>query len=353
MRKSSKIATWPTYKPDLPTRLSEEDRVTVIYTTHALHPSAGALLAGAGEMRIASAPDPETLTRECRDADILIVRAPIPRELFHAQARLRLAVRHGAGLDWIPIDAATEAGVLVANVPGVNARTVAEHVIFGAMAVLRRFRTVDRDLRQKGWNAGRAHSDQASELAGKTMGILGLGNIGRNIAAIARNGFGMTVLATTRTMGALPDGVAARNLDQLMTESDIVALCCPLTAETRGIIDARHIGLMKSTAILVNVSRGAVIDDDALVAALQAGRIGGAVLDVFTEQPLPEGHPYFSFDNVVITPHMAGITEESMMRMGVGAAEEALRVLAGELPVNLRNPEVVARFRQRFSQPSA
>lgn len=323
--------------------------MTVIYTTHALHPGASAVLREAGEMRIASAPDPETLTRECRDADILIVRAPIPRELFHAQTRLRLAVRHGAGLDWIPIDAATEAGVLVGNVPGVNARTVAEHVMFGAMAVLRRFRSVDRDLRQKGWNAGRAHADQASELAGKTIGILGLGNIGRNIAAIARNGFGMTVLATTRTIHAMPDGVAPRSLDELMAESDIVALCCPLTPETRGIIDTRRIGLMKPTAILVNVSRGAIIDDNALVAALRAGRIGGAVLDVFAEQPLAAGHPYFSFDNVVITPHMAGITEESMMRMGVGAAEESLRVLAGELPINLRNPEVVERYRQRFS----
>jgi D-3-phosphoglycerate dehydrogenase len=323
--------------------------VTVIYATHALHPGACALLRGAGEIRVASGPDPETLTRECREADILIVRAPIPRELFRTQTQLRMAVRHGAGLDWIPIDAATEAGVLVANVPGVNARTVAEHAIFGAMVVLRRFRSVDRDLRQKGWNAGRAHADQASELAGKTIGILGLGNIGRNLATIARNGFGMTVLATTRRTSALPEGIAPRSLDELMADSDIVALCCPLTPETRGIVDARRLGLMKPTAVLVNVSRGAVIDDVALIAALRAGRIGGAVLDVFTEQPLPAGHPYFSFDNVVVTPHMAGITEESMMRMGIGAAEETLRVLAGDLPVNLRNPEVVERYRQRFS----
>lgn len=326
--------------------------MTVVYTTHVLHPSAAALLAEAGELRTASALDPETLTRECRDADIIIVRAPIPPELFQAQTRLRMAVRHGAGLDWVPIDAATQAGVLVANVPGVNARTVAEHVFFGAMAVLRRFRSVDRDLRQEGWHAGRAHSGQTSELSGKTIGILGLGNIGRNIAAIARNGFGMTVLATTRATSAPPDDIAIRALDELMAESDIVALCCPLTLETRGIIDARRISRMKPSAVLVNVSRGAVVDDDALIAALRAGRIGGAVLDVFTEQPLPADHPYFSFDNVVITPHMAGVTEESMMRMGMGAAEETLRVLGGALPVNLRNPEVLARYRERFC-PSA
>ena len=105
---------------------------------------------------------------------------------------------------------------------------------------------------------------------------------------------------------------------------------------------------MKPSAILINVSRGPVIDDDALISALREHRIAGAALDVFATQPLPPDHPYFTFDNVIITPHMAGITEESMMRMGVGAAEEALRVLAGELPVNLRNPEVVPQYRARL-----
>jgi D-3-phosphoglycerate dehydrogenase len=114
-------------------------------------------------------------------------------------------------------------------------------------------------------------------------------------------------------------------------------------------IDARRIALMKPAAVIVNVARGPTIDDDALIAALRENRIGGAALDVFATQPLPPEHPYFSFDNVVVTPHMAGITEESMLRMGVGAVEETLRVLAGELPVNLRNPEVVERYRQRFA----
>lgn len=107
---------------------------------------------------------------------------------------------------------------------------------------------------------------------------------------------------------------------------------------------------MKPTALLVNVSRGPVVDDDALLAALSEGRIGGAALDVFTVQPLPQDHPYFGFDNVILTPHAAGITRESMLRMGMGAAEEAVRVLKGELPVNLCNPEAVALYRTRFPQ---
>ncbi len=126
-------------------------------------------------------------------------------------------------------------------------------------------------------------------------------------------------------------------------------LCCPLTPETRGLIDARRLGLMKKTALIVNVARGPVIVDEALIDALRDGRIGGAALDVFATQPLPPDHPYFAFDNVIITPHMAGITEESMMRMGTGAAAEVVRILAGDLPLNLRNPEAVAAYRTRFS----
>jgi D-3-phosphoglycerate dehydrogenase len=323
--------------------------MTVIYTTHALHPRAAELLDKAGEIRIASAHDAGTLVKECREADILIVRAPIPEQLFEQQTRLRMAIRHGAGLDWIPIDAATRAGVLVANVPGANARTVAEHVIFASMAVLRRFRIVDRDLRGKGWFAGRAHSVFGNELTDRTLGIIGMGNIGRQLAAIAVGGFGMRVLATSRSMSSLPDEVAAADLDDLLSGSDIVALCCPLNDETRGLINAQRLSLMKRTAVLVNVSRGQVVDEDALVSALASGRLGGAVLDVFSEQPLPQDHPLLAFDNVLITPHMAGITDESMMRMGIGAAEETLRVLGGGLPLNLRNHDAVNSYQKRFA----
>ena len=141
------------------------------------------------------------------------------------------------------------------------------------------------------------------------------------------------------TMDALP---------RLLSEADVLVLCCPLTPQTRGMIDAGRLKLMKPGSLIVNVARGPVIDDEALIAALREERIGGAALDVFATQPLVPDHPYFGFDNVLITPHMAGITEESMMRMGVGAADEVLRVLAGELPVNLRNPEAVQLYRKRF-----
>ena len=149
-----------------------------ILSTHPLHPRATAMLAGAGKLVVASALDAKTLVAEAADADIVIVRAPLPPELFQGAARLRAAIRHGAGLDMIPVEAATSAGVLVANVPAVNARSVAEHVMFVTLALLRRFRMVDRDLRAKGWLAGRCHANDNTELAGKTIGIVRVGDVG-------------------------------------------------------------------------------------------------------------------------------------------------------------------------------
>lgn len=319
-----------------------------ILSTHTLHPRAKDMLAGAGELVVASALDHDTLAREARDVDIIIVRAPLPPALFEGAPRLRAAIRHGAGLDMIPVDAATSAGVLVANVPAVNARSVAEHVFMVSLCLLRQFRLVDKGLRAESWNAGRSYADSNHELAGKTIGIVGLGAVGREVARIAEHGFGLEVVATTGGSSAPPPGVRVIGIDDLVAISDMIVLCCPLTPQTRGLIGAARIARMKPTALLVNVARGPVIDDDALISALQNNRIGGAALDVFATQPLPAGHPYFGLGNVVLTPHMAGITEESMMRMGTGAAGETLRVLAGELPLNLRNPEAVARYRERF-----
>jgi D-3-phosphoglycerate dehydrogenase len=321
----------------------------VIFSTHRLHPAAEARLSEAGRLCFASALDERTLIREGRDAAVIIVRAPIPAALFGVVPALRAAIRHGAGLDMIPLEAASRAGVLVANVPAVNARSVAEYVIFACLALLRRFRMIDRDLRGAGWPAGRAHADLAHELSGRTMGIVGFGSVGRAVAAIARDGFGLPILVHTRSPDVLRgEALEVCELDRLMAESDIVVLCCPLTAETRGLVDARRLALMKPSALLVNVARGPVVDEAALVSALEAGRLGGAALDVFSSQPLSGDHPFLSLDNVILTPHLAGITAESMLRMGMGAAEEAVRVLSGRLPVNLCNPEAVAAYRRRF-----
>src|SRR5262245_20764689 len=249
----------------------------------------------------------------------------------------------------IPVEAASAAGVLVANVPGVNARSVAEHVVFVALALARRFRAIDTDLRRKGWLAGRAHSIIARELHGATMGIIGMGHLGRAITIIAGPGFGMSVLGSTRRNSGFPEGVKPVTRNELLRLRDYVVLACPLSPETRGMIADRQTALMPKGSFLINVARGAVTVEEDVVAALRTGHLGGAAIDVFAEQPLPPDHPFLALGNVILTPHLAGITEESMARMGIGAVEEALRVLKGNLPLNLVNPSVVAHYRRRFA----
>lgn len=319
----------------------------MIFSTHPLHPEVMADLQALGSLRIASAPTAEAITAGAAGAEIIVVRAPIPAGIARRERGLRALIRHGAGLDMIDVEEATTAGVLVANVPGANALTVAEHVIWTAMALLRRQPQVTRDLHVAGWAAARAHSDHGQELSGRTLAILGLGNIGKTLARIAHNGFAMPVIAHTRS-GSGCDGVEAVSFQELLERADILALCAPLTAQTRGIVNAEALGRMKPGAILVNVARGPLVVERDLVKALSDGHLAGAALDVFDTQPLPSNHPYLKLPNVILTPHMAGITEESMLRMGQGVVAEARRVLAGDLPVNLVNPAVVSTYRGRF-----
>ncbi len=318
-----------------------------VFSTHPLHPLVTERLFVASDYIVASAPTAAAIMAEGTSADVLIVRAPIPPEYFGLALGLRAAVRHGAGLDMIPVDVATGAGVLVANVPGANASTVAEHAIFAAIGLLRQFRRVDTALRRDGWAAGRAYADHGRDLSGRTLGILGFGNIGQALHRLA-SAFGMRVIACTRRPGSLPPDVTPVTLDELTAQADVLVLCCPLTPETQGAISGSRIAAMQPGAVLINLARGPLVDTAALTLALQSGRLGGAALDVFDTQPLPKDSPLFALDNVILTPHMAGITEDSMFRMGMTAVDEVLRILNGDLPVNFCNPQVEARYRARF-----
>jgi len=188
-----------------------------------------------------------------------VVRAQLPDDIFDAAASLIGAVRHGAGVDMIPIAAATARGVLVANVPGVNANTVAEHVLRSILQLARHTAPMTLRLRERsaGWAKARAFADAGFELAGRTLGLVGFGHVGREIARLCGTGLSMTVLAHTRSPLA-PDEMRARRmpLPELLAQSDFVVLACPLTDETRGLIGAAELALMKRGAYLVNVARG-------------------------------------------------------------------------------------------------
>jgi D-3-phosphoglycerate dehydrogenase len=224
---------------------------------------------------------------------------------------LRLISVWGTGTDHVDLAAAAQRGVAVTNTPGVSAISIAEHTMALLLAVARRIPQVDAATRAGGWPRG-----QSIQLYGKTCGIVGLGAIGRQFWRIAA-GFGMRVVAWTMHPR---EGDPMVELEELYRTSDVVSVHLRLSEQTTGFIGARELGMMKPSAILVNTARGAIVDEAALIEALTAGRIGGAGLDVFTDEPLPAGHPLTKLSNVAITPHCAGITPEALeagLRMAV------------------------------------
>jgi len=322
-----------------------------ILLTQAIHPTVQAGLAELGEVRVAADTSPDTLRREASTCSVVVVRAPLPDDIFDAAPRLVGAVRHGAGVDMIPVEAATAHGVLVANVPGANAHTVAEHVLSSLLLLARRRGSVQTRLQAgpEAWAAARALADTGFELPGRTVGLVGYGYVGQAIARLCA-GLDMRVLAHSRS-GPRAGAPAAEHVElrALLSRSDFVVLACPLTAQTRGLIGASELAAMRPGASLVNVARGPVVQEAALIDALRSGRLAGAALDVFDVQPLRQDHPYRQMEQVLLTPHVAGITADSMRRMGLGAALAVEHLLRGDVPPNCVNPQAEAAFRQRVA----
>ena len=291
------------------------------------------------------APDstPATLKRLAADADGIIIRSKLPDDIFDAAPRLRGVVVHGTGTDLVPVAAATERGVMVANLPGINAQSVAEYCAMAMLMLARGVISIVNSLKTEPWDTARVRGAGAHEIAGMTLGVVGVGEIGGRLAKIARHGFGMKVLGHQRRLDRLPPEASPAPLDELLATSDFVVLACPLTPQTRYLMNAKTLGLMKTTAWLINIGRGAVVQETALVEALREKRIAGAMLDVYEHYRLEPGHALFSLDNVILTPHLAAVTQESRARAGVAAADEMLRILRGERPRNLVNPEVLKK----------
>lgn len=225
--------------------------------------------------------------------------------VFQRTPNLRLLSLWGTGTDNVDLAAAASHGVTVTNTPGVSAFSIAEHALALMLAVARRIPRLDREVRQGGWPRG-----QAAQMHGKTLGVIGLGAVGRQFARLG-TGIGMRVIAWTMH----PDpalGFEIVALDELLRSSDVVSLHLRLSDETRGFLGKRELEKMKPSAILINTARGPIVDQQALLEALTAGRIAGAGLDVFDVEPLPGGHALTHLENVVLTPHSAGVTPEAL-----------------------------------------
>ena len=329
--------------------MAHEMNQPVVLCTLPLHAAGLKLLEGVADVVVAPDPRAETLYGLIGTADILLVRSQLPADLFDRPNHLIGVIRNGTGLDLIPVESATKHGIPVANVPGANVQTVAEYCVAAMLALTRRIETMHRDLRARGWADARVHTERTAGLHGKTIGIVGLGDIGSKLAAICHLGFGMRVLAYQPRPKPKADYIETIPLDEVLAQSDFVSLNCPLTAETRHLLDARRIALMKNTAMLINAARGPIADEAALAQALRTHRLGGAVIDVFSQQPLPRDSAFLGLDNVLLTPHAAGLTPESFAAMSTGAAKQMLQLFASQRPAHLVNPEVWERFIARRS----
>ncbi len=262
---------------------------------------------------------------------------PFDRTVFAACPTLRVLARVGVGVDTIDLDAATEAGVSVTTTPGINTNTVADHTLALMLASVRRIVENHLSLKAGAWDRGGART--GTELAGSTVGIVGLGAIGQAVAKRLA-GFEVDILGYDVQTAAAP-GVRAVELDELLRESDLVTLHVPLLSSTRGMIGARELSLMRPGAILVNVSRGGIVDEEALLDALHGGQLGAAALDVFSREP-PSSSPLLELPQVVATPHIGGIslsTQQAALEMAIGSV---LDVLGDRPPSGLINPGVLS-----------
>jgi len=300
----------------------------------------------AGVARIAAShevigPDGWDSDARLGETTVIVIRTTeIGAALFDRMPNLRLIVKHGAGVDNIDIPAATARGVWVANTPGgENSTAVAEGAVALMLGLLRRVREMDALVREgrfaERWQV------RLGDLTGARVGLVGFGRIARCVAKICGAGFGCEVSAYDPFMSdedLRAAGVIPASLEQVMG-CDVVSIHTPLTEGTRNLIGAAQLALMPGHGVIVNCSRGGIVNEDALVAALTAGTIAGAGIDVFEAEPPPADHPLFALPNALLSPHVAGVTEAAMKHMALHVAEVIATVVGGGTPATLLNPE--------------
>jgi D-3-phosphoglycerate dehydrogenase len=307
---------------------------------------------GATLVRLPETTSTEALAREVRDADLLLMcYTQVPAQVIDGAERLKGIVKYGVGIDAIDIPAAIRRGIPVVNVPEYAEETVAEGAMALILALARKMKPLHREMADRGW-AWPERRWLASDLAGRTLGLVGVGRIGRSVARMAGQGFRMEVLGFDPYVDAASmarAGVAkCDDLCTMLARCDIVSLHMVLTPATRQVIGERELAAMRPSALLVNVSRGALVDEAALLHALEAGHLGGAGLDVYSREPLAKvGHPMsalFAKDNVILWPHLTFYTEEAMRRLEDETLERCFEILEGRpVLVKSRDPRLRAQ----------
>jgi D-3-phosphoglycerate dehydrogenase / 2-oxoglutarate reductase len=275
----------------------------------------------------------------------------VHRDLLRRAPNLLLVSSNGAGFDPVDVEACTDAGVVVVNQSGGNANSVAEHALGMLLTLSKRILEADRALRRDP-NVDRV-ALMGTEAQGKTIGIVGIGNVGRRIAELCKGLLHMKVLAYDPFLSAAE--IAARGgekveLEDLLRRSDYVSISCPLNKDNRNMIGAREYALMQKHAYFITTARGFIHDEAALADALRNKQIAGAGLDVWAKEPPPPDHPLLQFDNVLASPHTAGVTTEARINMGRIAAEQLLGALDGQRPPRIINPEVWPAYVKRFER---
>jgi D-3-phosphoglycerate dehydrogenase len=271
-------------------------------------------------------------------------------DLLRRTQSLLIVSTNGAGYDTVNLRACTEAGVLCVNQAGGNKEAVAEHALAMMLSLTKRIVEADRAIRREilDRNIFTGH-----DLFGQAVGIVGLGNVGKRLAQLCSGLFSMRVLSYDPYVSAevmKQHGVEKVDLATLMREADFVSINCPLTDESRGMVGAKEFALMKPDAYFVTTARGSIHDEKALEEALKAKKLAGAGLDVWEKEPPPLEHPLLAYDNVIVTPHTAGVTREARVNMGRIAAEQMLDALDGKPVARVLNPDVWPRYTARFKE---
>jgi D-3-phosphoglycerate dehydrogenase len=307
---------------------------------------------------ILTAPDPkpDTVLPLINDAHGIILRTgiTITRDLIAAADELLVISRTGGGLDNVDVTAASEKGIIVTSNLGVNTISVAEHVLSLMLALSKRLSIMDQAVRNT--NFGIRYQNLPRDIYAKTVGLLGFGRIGCEIGRICHQAFRMPVIAYDPY---LPDEkknecrswVNFVELKELLARSDVISIHVPLTDQTRHLVDEAEFSLMKSDAILINASRGGVVNETALIKALQNNQIAAAGLDVFSKEPVPADNPLLKLENVMLTPHTAALSSECVTRMATAAAKCVLDVFAGREPLNVANRQILESGRWKHLRP--